>query len=96
LQFTFEKPDKENFRCLNLAYEAIRLGGNMACIMNAADEVAVHAFLRDEISFLQIPDLIEQCMAKISIINNPSLSDYEATDAESRVVANELIGRKKS
>ena len=92
LEFTFEKPDKENFRCLNLAYEAIRIGGNMACIMNAADEVAVHAFLREEITFLQIPELIEQCMAKISIVNNPSLSDYEATDSESRRVATELIG----
>ncbi|MDO9256561.1 MAG: 1-deoxy-D-xylulose-5-phosphate reductoisomerase [Bacteroidales bacterium] len=92
LQFTFEKPDKENFRCLNLAYEAIRIGGNMSCIMNAADEVAVHAFLREEITFLQIPELIEQCMSKVSIISNPSLSDYEATDAESREVATELIG----
>jgi 1-deoxy-D-xylulose-5-phosphate reductoisomerase len=93
LQFTFEKPDKENFRCLNLAYESMRIGGNMPCIMNAADEVAVHAFLRDEITFLQIPELIQQSMAKISIISNPSLSDYEATDAESRAVATELIGR---
>jgi 1-deoxy-D-xylulose-5-phosphate reductoisomerase len=96
LQFTFEKPDKENFRCLNLAYEAIRLGGNMPCIMNAADEVAVHAFLRDEITFLQIPDLIEKCMSKISRISNPSLSDYEATDIESRAVATELIGSFKA
>ncbi len=92
LQFTFEKPDKENFRCLNLAYEAVRLGGNMPCIMNAADEVAVHAFLRDEISFLQIPELIEKCMSKISFINNPSLSDYEASNTESQIVATELIG----
>ena len=95
LQFTFEKPDKENFRCLNLAYEAIRQGGNMPCIMNAADEVAVHAFLRDEITFLQIPELIEQCMTKVSVISNPSLSDYEATDIESRAVATELIDRFK-
>lgn len=93
LQFTFEKPDKENFRCLNLAYEAIRLGGNMPCIMNAADEVAVHAFLRDEITFLQIPELIEQCMSKIKIISKPTLNDYEATDEEARIVATELIGR---
>lgn len=96
LQFTFEKPDKENFHCLNLAYEAIRQGGNMACIMNAADEVAVHAFLRNEITFLQIAELIEQVMGKISIISNPSLSDYEATDAESRIVATQLISKFKS
>ncbi len=92
-QFTFEKPDKENFKCLNLAYEAIRLGGNMPCIMNAADEVAVHAFLREEITFLQIPELIEQCMGKSSFVSNPSLSDYEASDNESRAIATELIGR---
>jgi len=96
LQFTFEKPDKENFRCLNLAYEAIRVGGNMPCIMNAADEVAVHAFLRNEIAFLQIPDLIEQCMSKIKIISNPSLNDYEDTDDEARIIATELIGRFKT
>ncbi len=95
LQFTFEKPDRESFRCLNIAYEAIRLGGNMPCVMNAADEVAVHAFLRDEISFLQIPELIELCMSKISFIKNPSLSDYEETDMESRALATELIGRFK-
>jgi len=95
LQFTFEKPDKENFKCLNLAYEAIRVGGNMPCIMNAADEVAVHAFLREEITFLQIPELIEQCMQKASFVGNPTLSDYEASDIESRNIATELIGRFK-
>ncbi|MFZ4547065.1 MAG: 1-deoxy-D-xylulose-5-phosphate reductoisomerase [Bacteroidales bacterium] len=93
LQFTFEKPDKENFKCLNIAYEAIRQGGNMPCIMNAADEVAVHAFLREEITFLQIPELIEQCMLKSSYVMNPSLSDYEASDIESRAIATELIGK---
>jgi len=91
LQFTFEKPDRENFRCLNLAYEAMRLGGNMPCIMNAADEVAVHAFLRDEIRFLQIPELIEQCMAQVSFVQVPTLSDYEAADSEARARTNELI-----
>jgi len=95
LQFTFEKPDKENFKCLNIAYEAIRVGGNMPCIMNAADEVAVHAFLREEITFLQIPELIEQCMQKASFVGNPTLSDYEASDIESRNIATELIGRFK-
>jgi len=96
LQFTFEKPDKENFRCLKIAYEAMRLGGNMPCIMNAADEVAVHAFLRDEISFLQIPELIEQCMSKTAFIKVPSLNDYELTDIEARAVATELISGFKS
>lgn len=96
LQFTFEKPDKENFHCLNLAYEAIRMGGNMPCVMNAADEVAVHAFLRDEISFLQIPELIEKSMSRVSFIKNPYLSDYEETDMESRAVATELISTFKT
>jgi len=91
LDFTFEKPDKENFRCLNIAYEAIRLGGNMPCIMNAADEVAVHAFLREEISFLQIPELIVQTMQIINFVKNPALSDYEETDLTSRAVATERI-----
>jgi 1-deoxy-D-xylulose-5-phosphate reductoisomerase len=96
LEFTFEKPDKENFRCLNIAYEAIRLGGNMPCIMNAADEVAVHAFLREEISFLQIPELIEQTMQSVSFVKNPTLSDLEETDFTSRAVATERIGSFRS
>ena len=91
LQFTFEKPDTRNFRCLNLAYEAMRKGGNMPCVMNAADEVAVHAFLREEISFLQIPELIEETMSKITHVNKPSLSDYEQTDSEARAMATELL-----
>ena len=96
LEFTFEKPDKENFRCLNLAYEALRQGGNMACIMNAADEVAVHAFLRDEISFLQIPELIEETMQKADFIKAPDLNEYEATDMKARAIAGGLIsGFKK-
>jgi 1-deoxy-D-xylulose-5-phosphate reductoisomerase len=95
MQFTFEKPDFENFRCLNLSYEAIRLGGNMPCIMNAADEIAVHAFLRNEISFLQIPELIEKCMLKMSFIKKPSLIDYEETDLEARTVALEFVDRFK-
>ena len=95
LQFTFEKPDTHNFNCLNLAYEAMRRGGNMPCVMNAADEVAVHAFLREEISFLQIPELIEETMSKIAHVNKPSLSDYEATDAETRMLATELLLKYK-
>jgi 1-deoxy-D-xylulose-5-phosphate reductoisomerase len=59
--------------------------------MNAADEVAVHAFLREEITFLQIPELIEQCMSKTAFIKVPSLNDYELTDIEARAIATELI-----
>lgn len=91
LDFTFEKPDTGNFRCLDLAYEAIRLGGNMPCVMNAADEVAVHAFLREEISFLQIPELIEQSMSKIGFVKATSLADYEAADIEARAISTELV-----
>ncbi len=90
-QLTFEHPDTETFRCLNLAYEAMKRGGNSACIMNAADEVAVQAFLRDEIRFLQIPAMIEKCMDKISYLSAPSFEDYVATDKETRRVAQELI-----
>lgn len=90
-QLTFEQPDASTFRCLKLAYEAMNEGGNMACIMNAADEVAVHAFLRDEIKFLQIPALIEKCMETVSHIASPSYDDYVATDTETRLVAHELI-----
>jgi 1-deoxy-D-xylulose-5-phosphate reductoisomerase len=91
--FTFEQPDTDTFRCLPLAYEAMNKGGNLACIMNAADEVAVNAFLRDEISFMQIPLLVERCMAAISFVASPSYDDFVATDAETRRVAQELIPR---
>lgn len=88
---TFELPDRETFRCLTLAYEAMDTGGNMACIMNAADEVAVNAFLRNELSFLRIPALIENCMAAVTHIAAPSYDDYVLTDTETRRVAQELI-----
>lgn len=88
---TFELPDRETFRCLTLAYEAMDTGGNMACIMNAADEVAVNAFLRNELSFLRIPALIENCMAAVTHIAAPSYDDYVSTDTETRRVAQELI-----
>ncbi len=87
----FLQPDPENFRCLQLAYDAMKAGGNMPCIMNAADEVAVHAFLRGEISFLQIPLLIEQCMLKGGFIPKPTYGDYIITDRETRMLAEELL-----
>jgi len=90
-QLTFEQPDLKTFRNLALAYKAMEQGGNMACILNAANEIAVQAFLQDKIRFLQMPDLIETCMQKVSFIPNPSLDDYAATDAETRIVARELI-----
>lgn len=88
---TFEEPDMERFRNLAFAYEAIRKGGNMPCIMNAANEVVVAAFLNDRIGFLQMSDVIEKTMEKASFILNPSYEDYVETDAEARRIASELF-----
>lgn len=90
-QLTFEKPDTETFRCLNLAFEAMHCGGNMPCVMNAANEVAVAKFLRDEISFLQIPALIEQTMSKATLIARPTLDDYLQSDYEAREIAGSVF-----
>ncbi len=88
---TFEQPDTDRFRCLALAYEALNRGGNMACIVNATNEVVVSAFLHDRISFLQMSEVIEQTMGKVTFIQTPSYEDYVATDAEARRVALDLI-----
>lgn len=90
-QLTFEQPDTETFRNLALAYAAMEQGGNLPCILNAANEVAVSAFLRDEVGFLQMSDIIESCMAKVAYIANPSFEDYVNTDREAREKASELI-----
>ena len=90
-ELTFEQPDTNRFRCLALAYEALNRGGNMACIVNAANEVVVSAFLKDRISFLRMSEVIEQSMAKVSFIQTPIYEDYVATDAEARRVAESLI-----
>ena len=92
-EFTFSKPDSENFRNLALAYEALDRGGNMPCILNAADEVAVHAFLKDRIGFMQITDVIEQCMQQVSFITSPGYDTYVQTDTETRHKAKEIISR---
>ncbi|MBP5541638.1 MAG: 1-deoxy-D-xylulose-5-phosphate reductoisomerase [Bacteroidales bacterium] len=81
---TFEKPDTETFRCLALAYEAIRRGGNMPCVMNAANEVAVQMFIEGKISFLGIADYVEQQMQRAAFISSPTLDDLFGTDAEVR------------
>lgn len=88
---TFEEPDKETFHNLALAYEAMDKGGNMACILNAANEIAVDAFLKDKIKFLQIAELNEKCMQQVKFIAKPSLQDYIETDAETRNVAASLV-----
>ncbi|HRS18208.1 MAG TPA: 1-deoxy-D-xylulose-5-phosphate reductoisomerase [Bacteroidales bacterium] len=90
-QLTFEKPVIENFRNLHIAFEAIAKSGNMPCIMNAANEVAVHAFLHDKISFLGMSGLIEKTMQHISYIAQPSLDDYIHTHNESIAYAQSLL-----
>lgn len=90
---TFEKPDKERFRNLSLAYKSIENGGNMPCIMNAANEIAVELFLQEKIGFLQMSDLIEQTLTKTVFIQNPSLEDYIQTDTEAREIALETSKR---
>lgn len=88
---TFERPDLERFRCLALAFESLNRGGNMPCIVNAANEVVNRAFLEDQIPFLKMAEVIEQSMGKVSFIQKPTYEDYQATDAETRRVAAELI-----
>ena len=88
---TFEQPDTKRFRNLSLAYEAMYRGGNMPCIVNAANEMVVAAFLRDEIGFLAMSDVIEQTMGRASFVQVPTYDDYVATDAEARRIATEFI-----
>ena len=90
-ELTFEQPDTNRFRCLALAYEALNQGGNMACILNAANEVVVSAFLKERIPFLRMSEVIEETMAKVSFIHTPTYEDYVATDAEARCIAESLI-----
>jgi 1-deoxy-D-xylulose-5-phosphate reductoisomerase len=91
---TFEQADTKTFRNLSFAFEALEKGGNMACILNAANEIAVDAFLKDKIGFLQMSDLIEKCMQKITHIANPNYTDYVNTDEETRIFAASLLSRE--
>ncbi|MEN8247416.1 MAG: 1-deoxy-D-xylulose-5-phosphate reductoisomerase [Bacteroidota bacterium] len=88
---TFEKPDTDTFRNLALAYDSMKQGGNMPCILNAANEVVVDAFLKDKIGFLEMSNVIETCMAKIPLISSPGYNDYVETDKETRIKALEYI-----
>ena len=88
---TFEQPDPVRFRNLALSFEALERGGNMACILNAANEVCVAAFLKERVGFLQMSDVIERTMQKVDFITTPTYEDYVATDAIARRVAEELI-----
>lgn len=88
---TFEKPDTNVFRNLAFAYEAMEQGGNMPCILNAANEIVVAAFLKGEIGFLQMSDIIEATMQKVAFIKKPSYEQYVETDKEARHTALNLI-----
>lgn len=90
-QLTFEQADTQTFKNLKLAFDALNKGGNMACILNAANEVVVDAFLKDKVSFLNMPEIIEQCMNDILFIDKPTLQQYVNTDEQTRVLAQELI-----
>lgn len=83
-QLTFEKPDMKRFRNLALAYEAMQMGGNMPCILNAANEVVVAAFLKNKTGFLQMSDIIENVMQKANFIKKPTYDDYVLTDEQAR------------
>ena len=90
---TFEKPDLTTFRNLSFAFEALKKGGNMACIVNAANEIAVEAFLKDKVGFLEMSDIIENCMNKANFVQNPILEDYIASDEETRILAKQMFGQ---
>ncbi len=89
-QLTFEVADAKTFRNLALAYQAMNKGGNTPCILNAANEVSVDAFLKDKIGFLQMSDLVEKCLDKVGFISKPSYEDYVETDFETRRIAKEM------
>lgn len=94
-QLTFEQPDFEKFRCLKLAFKALDLGGTMPAALNAANEIAVAAFLNKTIGFNHIPVVIEQTMEKITNINQPTLDDYIAVNGQARQYATEIIKEGK-
>ena len=93
-ELTFEKPDEEKFRCLHMAYEAIRQGGNAPCILNAANEVVNLAFRQERCSFLDMADIIEHCLTHVPHQESPSLDYYLAIDAETRRIAEEAVSLK--
>jgi 1-deoxy-D-xylulose-5-phosphate reductoisomerase len=91
---TFEQPDLKTFRNLQLAFDALANGGNAPCILNAANEIAVAAFLQDEVGFLEMSDLIAETLEKTHFISHPSLEDYVDTDKQAREITEKLIKRK--
>ena len=92
-QLTFHEPDMKKFRNLAIAYEALKQGGNVACTVNAANEIAVAAFLQDKIGFIQISNVIEETIARVSYVHNTTLNDYIQTNTEARKIAHEIINK---
>ena len=90
-QLSFEQPDKTTFRNLALAFMAIERGGNMPCVINAANEVVVAEFLKERLGFLEMSDVIEKCMSDVAFLNDPGLHDYIETDKETRILAEYLV-----
>ncbi|TRX64598.1 1-deoxy-D-xylulose-5-phosphate reductoisomerase [Carboxylicivirga sp. M1479] len=90
-QLTFEKVDVRVFRNLDLAYQAMKKGGNMPCILNAANEIAVDGFLKQKIGFVEMSDVIEQTMMKATVIEHPALDDYFQSNSEARTIAEQII-----
>ena len=88
---TFEQPDLQTFRNLQLAYDALNKGGNIPCVLNAANEIVVEAFLNDKIGFLQMSDVLADTLQKCTFVKQPSLEDYIASDAEARRLATDKI-----
>ena len=88
---TFETPDLKKFRNLALAFEALKMGGNIPCVLNAANEVVVQAFLENKIGFVQMPDIIEKCINKADFVNRPNIDDYIETDLETRKLARNIM-----
>ena len=90
-QMTFEQPDRRTFRNLGFAFDAMEKGGNSPCVLNAANEIVVQAFLDERLGFLEMSDVIEKCMSEVSYIRDPNLEDFIETDLETRKFARELV-----
>lgn len=90
-QLTFEKPDIAKFRNLGLAFEALKRGGNMPCVLNAANEVVVDAFLNDRVGFLEMSDIIEKTLNRMAFVSNPTYEDYVECDKETRIITAEYF-----
>jgi 1-deoxy-D-xylulose-5-phosphate reductoisomerase len=89
-KLTFEQPDHKTFRNLALAKDAMYKGGNAPCVLNAANEIVVHAFLQNKVGFLEMSEMIEKTLGRVAYIETPTLDDYEASDKEARIIAAEL------